>query len=767
MLILSFYSQVNMNDIPWVESLTGDDWDKPQYYLQDVSLYAYSYVCVVIFMLTMAPMVAGNSVHDNKSYQYVGFVWSLGMLGMCLAMRQNVFDAFNSGATFWVLTFISCILMTIEWLRILTHRHHGPHVLLKQKWYEAYVRNLLMKPVPEEQDETSSEVAAIEDNEEKNEEEWDGSFNLVEEHADPSAYITWAKGKGYNWKCILEDFGSLWERRMAPERATEPYHFNGNYKYDDRGFMRVCIDAVIPRATDKVKNPYTSSSNHIPIPGILVASFLLTFIWLICMTIEGYYIASDLRTYVTTEEPSRIDAEAAAAYDKFGCPVSNSSTSCTIPRLSSEETIPIACVSLEALCAILLNATQSLTTIAEEQIASAEQSRVLGQSLYDSQEFANTFALLMSFSVPSMVFIGYKKKLLELRQQHCTGYYLSHVESSYKVYTVAYFPGCVISFCIIGYCLIDVCLLLIYFCLDYAPLREPVLEFCWDWGLAYIMLYLFNTVLIKDVLFSTYVTDVEHPECISSPRLYDFVYNIILLFELPLQLLACAYRVLYALCFAIFSLFRIDLSMMPRGMESFDSGFSSFAAMLLLNERQNSPCVLVFLDSISMVVSDTPQPHPKATAKPTEDAGKWQKLHAERTELLTAIADKRDQVPDVIDIELSDKEIKGLKRIRVARNRWTLALTLLKNPEIRKFRKHRLFVPEEEEEDEEEDEEKKGYCGCLGSSQTEMADGVELDAQAGSSVRPASKTTLHVASEENQIFDPEKKHVSTDTVIPV
>ena len=52
----------------------------------------------------------------------------------------------------------------------------------------------------------------------------------------------------------------------------------------------------------------------------------------------------------------------------------------------------------------------------------------------------------------------------------------------------------------------------------------------------------------------------------------------------------------------------------------------------------------------------------------------------------------RDEAPDEMTLKY--------RRIRAARNRWSLALLLLRNPSLRQYRKHRLFVFPEKEDDE-------------------------------------------------------------------
>jgi len=79
-------------------------------------------------------------------------------------------------------------------------------------------------------------------------------------------------------------------------------------------------------------------------------------------------------------------------------------------------------------------------------------------------------------------------------------------------------------------------------------------------------------MIIRDFLFNKYVTNTEHLQMLERPNLYKFLLVVLVIFQLPLQAGAALYRVVYLVCFDICSLYRVDLSMMPRGMETFDSG---------------------------------------------------------------------------------------------------------------------------------------------------------------------------------------------------
>jgi hypothetical protein len=209
--------------------------------------------------------------------------------------------------------------------------------------------------------------------------------------------------------------------------------------------------------------------------------------------------------------------------------------------------------------------------------------------------------------------------------------------------------------------------------------------------MAFGFTFVFNSYIVRDGLFIGYLCDADHPDSLCAPRAYDFVALLMIIIQLPVQAMASLYRVIYLFAWGMLSLFRIDLSMMPRGLEGFDSGYTGFAAVLMMNERQNSPCLLTFL---SCMVEKTPmRNHPMPTKEPERDAEKWKTLHAERREVIDAVTSYRREM----DWQNDESTLK-FRRMRTARNRWSLALLLIQNPSLRKYRKHRLFIPPVTEE---------------------------------------------------------------------
>lgn len=90
----------------------------------------------------------------------------------------------------------------------------------------------------------------------------------------------------------------------------------------------------------------------------------------------------------------------------------------------------------------------------------------------------------------------------------------------------------------------------------------------------------------------------------------------------------------------------------------------------------NSPCLLVFLNNICHT----------STLRPAREYIRDDVHEENRRKVLLAVkAYREDGVPMTQECQ------EAYKRMRVARNRWTLALTLLSNPVLAQYRKFRLF----------------------------------------------------------------------------
>jgi len=312
------------------------------------------------------------------------------------------------------------------------------------------------------------------------------------------------------------------------------------------------------------------------------------------------------------------------------------------------------CTSVNTVCSTLQAAYDTATAIADVIDMRGDEIAEMQVKAKNSCHFGNAMAFLSSFIGPLLMIYGWKKKVLELRGQCIHSFYIEHKPGFTPVSTCC-LTAAMLSFLLLGYALLFLTFAMLYAVLAFDQIRIVV----WDIGYPYAATYLFtmllNSYLVEGAIFGA-ICDEEHPEMLKHPKLFDFMSLIMIFLQLPLQTLASV-TIVYLFSFGICSLFRLDLSMLPSGLESLDGGFTAFAAVTMMHERQNSPLVLVFCDSIC---------NPGFTHYMDQVTRSW---------------------------------IEDRKPANRARNRWHLALLLVQNPSLRKYRKQRLYVkPEGEEE---------------------------------------------------------------------
>ena len=79
---------------------------------------------------------------------------------------------------------------------------------------------------------------------------------------------------------------------------------------------------------------------------------------------------------------------------------------------------------------------------------------------------------------------------------------------------------------------------------------------------------------------------------------------------------AAILRLLLTTFITSLSLCRLDVCVMPRGLESFDSGPMSFMAMLYMHEQAHHPVLTEFIDALCVAGSPGPGEQPVQGATP-------------------------------------------------------------------------------------------------------------------------------------------------------
>jgi len=264
----------------------------------------------------------------------------------------------------------------------------------------------------------------------------------------------------------------------------------------------------------------------------------------------------------------------------------------------------------------------------------------LYDGLHDPIVWGFTCALIVAasftFCTLPCSMMAYKKKVQDLRIGK-PSFYVDH--QLYEGYHATGFYGAYMSFVALGFILVYVIIFVIIFTIvwddTWNAVWIPIIKwFCW-----YMISWVLDFIFFRTYLFNVFCCYGEYNQWLRNPSLYYFTDSAMTCYYVPQNAMAAIYRMIYIFCFAIISCFRIDVDMMPHGGETYDSGFTSFTAVMLMHERQRNPILLYFFESLSM-----PYPEPRVS--------------------------------------------------RRAQIRWKLALLLLKNPSLRKYRR---FKKEEAE----------------------------------------------------------------------
>jgi len=723
----------------------GDaDWDQPWSFIQSSLYNLCTYVQVAAILVLFVPGLCGNDVNDDPKWMYVGLLWNLAYQAILWTIAASNFESFvtsfsgQSGVSWWLaficltcslFACIKCILLYhgVSWLQQESRR------LEKQQYCEAYTKELLGPRL----DEDTSEIgdAAVEEAQPRPATTGWGAFKGPEggKYDSPVAYMALMQEKHHSYESVLEDMNVLQD---TEKRATKPYVFK--WTGDNRDFMTTITDACWPRCNDRVKNPKKDWREYVPLPPMLQVSYVICLLLVFLLLVFGLEFANSSALPEPHAQSSGSESGSGATYEALSCPNGTYSRNTTTPGI--RPTVDVFCkyvangTTTELPCKIVRGLCVQLQSDYEKALSDLTKSAAVARAAYefslvmkDGFIFGTVIAFIISTCLPGFVFLGYKKKILELRTQHISGYFMDHDEYAGLYYTT-YMVSAMVSFTALGFIIIYVASAFTYVVIADDKLRKAVWDFAWPWLTTYLVTYCFSTYFIRDYVFLHMLTDETHPNAIAMPRLFDFASLCMILIQFPNQVAASLYRVIYLLCFGIMSLFRVDLSMMPRGMETFDSGFIAFAQVSLLNERQNNPVVLVFLNSI--LDKDPLVKHP-ASAKqpPAEDTEKWGQLHAERSKVIDAVTDYRYNECWEEEDEADENTLK-LRRMRCARNRWTLALLLMQNPSLRKYRKHRLYVPPTEDEEKDAPDCKQDATISISSTTKSLPtmgeDGVEM-----------------------------------------
>jgi len=287
---------------------------------------------------------------------------------------------------------------------------------------------------------------------------------------------------------------------------------------------------------------------------------------------------------------------------------------------------------------------------------------------------------------------GYRKLKYELRVQQIQDFNCKHEDA--PPYYSTYYLSAVVVYTSVGM----VYLLLLLFPLYVSFIYSEARDYIWTsmllpYLVAYLFTYLWNSLLFRDFIYSQIVTEDSN---IMYRRAFIMLDWWLQCFQVIMTLYAATVRMALLSLFAAVSLLRLDVVVMPRGIESFDTGPLSFQACHFIHERVHNPVITEFIDRLC--VKD-----PHESLRGVENLKRFM---AQRTEedkkVRSELTDKLDAALEALKHRAAAMEnaamrenftvgdVTALRSFHVARNRWHLAVLLMQNPSLMKYRKHRL-----------------------------------------------------------------------------
>ncbi|KAM9314808.1 STRA6-like [Pholidichthys leucotaenia] len=314
-------------------------------------------------------------------------------------------------------------------------------------------------------------------------------------------------------------------------------------------------------------------------------------------------------------------------------------------------------------------------TMLQEMATSCNQSASLAPMIPQLEEFIHVarncwlattiFASLNSVAYTFHVLACYRKHLKRLwkGQKGFLPEKFHHPKSAVSVASIARYSGWQIAFTLWGYLIVHFvhfmfALLLAYvlilpimhghFLSMLSTLGTIILTIGIIIGLVIVQIVLVQIFFLQDKMSPT---DKEKPLSLNNRKAFHcfnyffFFYNVVMGFS------TCIIRVLLSIVVGTWLVSRIDRTIMQRGYETMDAGYSTWIGMIFADHYHNNPAMVCFCQ---MLISDTQKRH-NASAYSTFN-----------------------NAPPEVPVNSQ------------AKRRWMMSYSLLRNPPLILLRKHHL-----------------------------------------------------------------------------
>jgi len=322
----------------------------------------------------------------------------------------------------------------------------------------------------------------------------------------------------------------------------------------------------------------------------------------------------------------------------------------------------------------------------------AQTNHAFADSIYISFNSAAGVSGVFGLWSVFRVLQGYRETLYDIREQKVMNWNFD--PSSYVPYDTTQYIASYTIYNTAAMGLVTFLFFIISMSLAWDPLWNGLwVKYLWPFLLGILFTKIWLTGIVKIVFYNKFVTQ---DNSVVWRKAFLFLELPLTMFQVIMSLYAALMRVVYSLVLALVSLFRVDVTTLPMGLEGFDSAFSGFVACIYMHEKHCGPIITEFVDSLCCPREplqgighlrrdvDAGRVTKQDTIKKLEAAEEAMKRRLNLMDSATGLA----RVEAADEFTLEDNE--ALKPFFVARNRWHMALTLLKNPSLMKYRCHRL-----------------------------------------------------------------------------
>ncbi|XP_012722464.2 STRA6-like [Fundulus heteroclitus] len=311
----------------------------------------------------------------------------------------------------------------------------------------------------------------------------------------------------------------------------------------------------------------------------------------------------------------------------------------------------------------------------KEVVSSCNQTQALGYMIPQLEEFIDVarkswlattiFASLNSVAYTFHILACYRKHLKRLwkGQKGFLPERFHNPKSAVSVASIARYSGWQIAFTLWGYLIVHfvhflIALLFVY--LLVLPIQHGrVLAMLSNMGLIFLTIgMVIGLVILQVVLVQIFFlqdkmspTDKEKPLALNNRKAFHCFNYFFFFYNVVMGISTCIVRLLLSLVVGTWLVSRIDRTIMQRGYENLDAGYSTWVGMIFADHYHNNPVMVCFCQ---LLVSSTIEKHNATIYSSFENAQSVSPVNSR------------------------------------ARRRWVLLYTLLKNPPLILRRKHHL-----------------------------------------------------------------------------